>query len=322
MPDSFSRREFLHAASAVAVAAWPPTRISAAQQAPKPAPAAPSPEVIPYLHARSVVDFSRSELVERIPELKNLEFTDSQQALAELLATTGARVESFFRDFPNTSALEIVNHEREAPGNMGGEYSKKKYHYIITNPKDPKELAFEEYRTNLRDETVTTVEVEGAYLLTAGHASSPIYFHPRSQPGSVFRYLGRERTGRKAHAVAFAQNAEIAQTTGSINLVGTEVLLFVQGVAWINPETSQLLRMRLDLLTPRTDVGLEQHTTWVEFEEVRFDNASRTIWLPREVRIVIAWKGWKFTNRHGYSQYKLFSVESREGDKKIIIPKR
>ena len=80
--------------------------------------------------------------------------------------------------------------------------------------------------------------------------------------------------------------------------------------------------MRLDLLAPRTDVGLEQHTTWVEFEEVRFDSASRTLWLPHEVRIVIVCKGWRFANRHGYSQYRLFSVESRDGDKKIISPKR
>ncbi len=289
--------------------------------APKPAPAEVRPEVIPYLHARSVVDFSRQELVALMPELKTLEFTDSQQELATLLEKSGANVEAFFRDFPNTSALENVNYEREAPGRTDGQYLKRRYHYIITAPTSPDELAFEEFRTDLKDESLNPDELKGAYLLTSGHASSPIYFHPRARPGCAFRYLGRDRSGRRAHAVAFAQNAEVAQTTGSINLLGTEVLLYVQGVAWIDPDSFQILKMRLDLLVPRTDVGLEQHTTWIEFEEVRFDNASRTLWLPREVRILIVWKGWRFANRHGYSQYRLFSVESRDGDKQILRPK-
>lgn len=284
----------------------------------KPAPAPISPDIVPYLHARSVVDFPAGELVQRVPELKSVEFADTQEPLAGLLSRVGANVEAMFKDFPNTSALEIVNHERDSPGNTGGEYMKKRYHYMITNPTDPDGLVFDEYRTNLKDETIKTAELEGAYLLTAGHASSPLYFHPKASPGCVFRYLGRDKQGRRPHVVAFAQNPEIAQTTGSINLLGAEVLLYVQGISWIDPDNLQILKMRLDLLTPRRDVGLDQHTTWVEFEEVRFNNTSRTLWLPHEMRIMIAWKGWKFSNRHAYSQYRLFSVESQDGTKQII----
>jgi hypothetical protein len=287
-------------------------------QAPKPEPAPLSPELIPYLHARSVVDFPARELVERMPELKSTEFAAGQEPLADLLGRVGANVESLFRDFPNTSAMEVVNHEREAPGNRSGEYLKHRFHYMITTPTDPDGLMFEEYRTNIRDETLTMAELDGAYLLTTGHASSPMYFHPKASRGCVFRYLGRDKTPSRAHVIAFAQNPEIAQTTGSINLLGTEVLLLVQGIAWVDPDRFQILKMRLDLLVPRTDVGLQQHTTWIEFEEVHFDNVSRTVWLPREMRIVIAWKGWKFSNRHAYSQYRLFSVESRDGTKQII----
>jgi hypothetical protein len=121
-------------------------------------------------------------------------------------------------------------------------------------------------------------------------------------------------------AVAFAQDPELSPPRGYINLVGTEIAIMVQGLAWIDPDSHQILRMRLDLLVSRKDAGLDQHTTNIEFSEVRFGPDSRPLWLPREVRIVIACKGWKFQNRHAYSQYRLFTVESREGEKKIIRP--
>ena len=78
--------------------------------------------------------------------------------------------------------------------------------------------------------------------------------------------------------------------------------------------------MRSDLLTRRTDIGLEQHSTWIEFGEVRFGQSPRVFWLPSEVRVLVRFNGWKFENRHRYSQYRLFTVESQDGQKQLIHP--
>ena len=75
--------------------------------------------------------------------------------------------------------------------------------------------------------------------------------------------------------------------------------------------------MRSELLAPRSDAGLDQHTSIIDFSEFRFEGLSRTLWLPREVQLVLKFKGWKFSNRHRYSQYRLFAVESIDGAKKI-----
>jgi len=103
-------------------------------------------------------------------------------------------------------------------------------------------------------------------------------------------------------------------------MMGTQAAIMRQGVAWIDPDSFQIIRLRLDLLVRRTDIGLDQHTTKIEFNEVRFDRLSRTLWLPREVQVVIVWRGWRFANRHYYSQYRLFTVESREDSRRIVRP--
>ncbi len=279
-----------------------------------------SPDLMPYVHARSMINFSLRELIALMPELRNLEFTEDQRDLASMLQKVGDNVESFFKNFPNTTALERVDHEREEPGSRNEQYLQRRYHYVIAAGSDVNEVGFEEYRTSIRDELINPEELKGTYLMTSGHATSLIYFHSRHMKGCSFRYLGREKSGRRAHVIAFAQNPEIPQTTGSINLMGTQVTLLVQGAAWVDPDSYQILRMRLELLVPRTDVGLDRHTTKIELSEVRLSEANRTLWLPREVQVIISWRGWRLQNRHHYSQYRLFTVESQDGPKQIIHP--
>jgi hypothetical protein len=64
------------------------------------------PEIRPYLHSRSVVDFSRAQLIEFMPELRNLDFAQDQAPLSPILKKVGENVEVFFKNFPNTSSLE------------------------------------------------------------------------------------------------------------------------------------------------------------------------------------------------------------------------
>jgi hypothetical protein len=229
-------------------------------------------------------------------------------------------VEAFFQNYPNTSALEDVYQERQSPGGNTDEYLKRKFHYIISARTADDELGLEEYRTNLRHELFDPLELQGAYLLTSGHASSPLYFHPRLSAGCRFRYLGREKSGRKAHVILFAQNPEKTRTWGTINLLGNEAAILKQGAIWVDTESSRILRMRSDLLVPRPDIGLQQHTSIIVFTEVQFPSLSGTLWLPREVQLIVAFQGWTFRNRHRYSQYHLFSVETIEGPKQLKKP--
>ena len=281
-------------------------------------PPSMSKELIPYYHARTVVDFSIGELLQLIPELKQLEFATSQESLAPILGRVGENVEAFFRDYPNTSALEDVYQEREEPGGIQDPYLRRKFRYIISASSSDDEIGLEEYRTDLKNERLSFQELKGAYLLTSGHAAAPLYFHPKLSAGCRFRYLGRDTKAPEAHVIAFAQDPEKARAWGTIRLLGDEAAILQQGAVWVDPATAQILRMRLELLASRSDMGLEQHTTIVELNEVRFERLARSLWLPREVQLSIRFKGWKFKNRHRYSQYQLFSVSTIDGAKQVL----
>ena len=282
-------------------------------------PPSPIPnELLPYFHARTLMDFDTRELTEFMPELRNLEFAKSQDELPALLDRVGATVEAFFRDYPNTAAVEDVWQERQAPTGEIDQYLKKKYHYVITARSGMEELGLDEIRMNLRDELLDQEDLKRGYLLTTGHSSAPLYFHPRHRPACDFRLLGRANAPRQTIVIAFAQNPEKTQTWGTISLHEVEQPILEQGVIWIASDTFQIVRMRSDLLVKRPDIRLDQHTAVIDFAEVNFKTLPRSFWLPREVQIIVRFEGWRFQNRHRYSQYRLFSVESQDGPKKLV----
>jgi len=88
------------------------------------------------------------------------------------------------------------------------------------------------------------------------------------------------------------------------------VVVLVQGVAWIDSETFQVLQIKVWLLAPRTDIGLSSLTSTVEFYPVRPSGFERVLWLPREVTVTTNFRGIWFCNMHHYSNFKLFRVES------------
>ena len=91
----------------------------------------------------------------------------------------------------------------------------------------------------------------------------------------------------------------------------------MQGLVWIDPVTSQIVRMRTDLLEPDWRNGVASQTTESWFTEVRFEGLTRSFWLPRRVLVTMEYRQKIFRNEHSYSNYRLFSVSSFD---KIVKP--
>jgi hypothetical protein len=292
-------------------------------------------ELQPYVNARSVVNQPQAELVKQYPELKDVQFAQSQEELPLLLERVGEGVDAFFRDFVNTASTESINQEMEIPQAVRRpltsvrqetwvrQTSHPSFHhrcnYLIVAQRDKNGIALEEYRTNGKGERI---ELTSSYLLTSGFAATPLFFHPRYQTGSLFRYLGREVKGHRLQILAFAQRPENPELVGHLHLTAWPALLLNQGMAWVEPDTYQIVRIRTDILAPRPDMLLERLTSEIELAEVLFDRAPRPLWLPHKVTVTVEWQHTIYRTSHSYSDYKLFSVETREDKKEIVSPRR
>ncbi len=262
----------------------------------------------------SVVDQPLPELLQSLPELKGLQPSEEQAQLGVILKKVGQNVAAFFKGFPNTSSREQVRMERlHRDGKVADVHSQDFQYLVLARLQKSSEPSFEEYRTNPSSSTGGQAGFGGRFMVTQGFASAALHLHPLFQRGSRFRYLGRQAAaGRDSLVVAFAQRPETAQILESFRIGDVGNVVLIQGLVWVDASSYQIERMRTDLLKPLPGIRLDRQTTDINFTEVTFTEVKSDLWLPREVAVTVAWNGRVFRNRHTYSDFRLFNVDSRQ----------
>ena len=268
-----------------------------------------------YQEAHPYVDWPTQELIKAVPKLKGLEPAPDQDALPTILKKTGENVDSFFHNFVATTAQERIHQAASIPRGRWMDLSDSNYqegYYVVLMISRGGQDQFDEYRTDLKGKTAEGGGSRQGFLLTRGFAGTEVYLHPSRQRESTFRYLGRQaKAGQPCDVIAFAQRVgqatPIGFTTSSVSAP-----LLEQGVVWIDSATHQILRMQTDLLAPLTQIGLMSSRAEIEYAPVHFATLDRTLWLPTEVKVVVNFRGAIYTNRHQYSDWRLFNVETKE----------
>lgn len=258
------------------------------------------------------VDMPPDQLVRRVPGLKKLSPAASQQPLAPLLQKVGRNVAALVRNFPNVTSREEVLEQRLSGAGGVHDESYQEFRYLSLPRNDKGDVGFVEYRTDSKMRPAEPKGLYNGYLVTKGFVSLPLYFYPEYQALSRFRYLGSEVTDkRKTEVLAFAQTPS-AKVGEEFSFNGRSVHVLTQGLAWIDPTDDQIIRLRMDLLAPVAEIGLRSQTTQIKFATVRFSGAALRLWLPREVEVETEWCGTFFRNVHSYSDFKLFTVDTRQ----------
>jgi len=267
---------------------------------------------------RPVVDMSREELLLAYPEqMRGLDFGDPPPDFSSFLASTGEKVEAFFKDLPKILSREQVRFERLDSGGKLQDSTTRTYYYSFSPDKTG--AYWEEARTETSGRPIESTKIFG-FSLAPGRTGMTAFLHPRHQPHCRFRFLGTQKVdAAEASVIAFAQKPEDRDYLGYyLNETMVEPLpVLYQGFVWVDPATHQIVRMQIDLLEPRSDVGLTRQTSEIWFSEVRFKSSPEPFWVPREVLITTTAFGFTYRNRHRYSDYQIFTVSVEE---KITLP--
>jgi uncharacterized protein (DUF433 family) len=265
-------------------------------------------EINIYQHAETLIDWSPSQ-IHGSPFLRDVRLTESQDQLPTVLEHVGQTVTLLFHDFPQVACDEEVNFETESASQ--GATMLQKFRYIVIPQPLGGAPAFEEYRTDLKGNPFDASGFHSLFIITYDFASTCLYLSPADQRDSRFRYFGIQKIRkRECHVVGFAQEPERAHRGGKFRAQGKSVVMLLQGLAWIDSESFQVLRIKTWLLAPRTDVGLSSLTSTVDFSPVRPTGSDKALWLPRDVTVEAIDQGIRARNTHHYSNFKLFRVES------------
>jgi tetratricopeptide (TPR) repeat protein len=262
------------------------------------------------------VDYLHSPPIANLPDF---EPATDQAPLPAILEAVGNNVSELFANLPNISSVEDVHQEMLNRKGKTVSARKYKYRYLLTAPDKRWGLSITEYRADFQGHETSQLGVSDNYMLTSGFVSTPLVFYPPYQAGSIFRLLGRQKlNGRTTFVVAYAQQPAKARNYGSFQQGNGVTVIYSQGMAWIDSENYQIIRLTTDLLRPAPLVRLNKITTEIGFSGVQFKKPARTFWLPDNVMVTLDWNGRHLRNNHTYSDFLVFNVDSSE---KIAAPK-
>jgi hypothetical protein len=254
-----------------------------------------------------------------VTNLPDFEPAKDQSELAPVLDTMGKNVELLFANIPNVCSIERVLQERLTRKGTTTSQQHFDYRYLMTSEQLIWGPAVDEHRADVRGHETAQSGASENYMLTSGFVSAPLVFHPAYQAGSTFRLLGVQKLhGRRTYLLAYAQEPGKTHIFGSFQLGKTVSLTYSQGMAWIDAENYQIVRLVTDLLRPAPLMRLERVNTEIEFSEVQFKKQGTYFWLPADVTVTLDWNGNRLRNRHSYSEFLISDVDSSQ---KIKMPK-
>ena len=261
---------------------------------------------------KTYVDLTPDELAKEVHELKHLTSADSQTMLPMILRRVGDTVVDFYGSFSDTTCSERIISTVDIPqGKLPLRYDAE-FNYVAMVRPGQKKALLQEFRT---DSKGALVNLQGT-IATSGFVALLGHFHPAYQEDSRFRYLGREPVkGQNTYVIAFAQRPGKARQAARVTYDDKTGVVLVQGVAWIDPVSFRILRLRTDIQQPELNVGLRRETTEVVYSQVTFKQGLKTLWLPREVNVDGQLQQYVFSNQHRYSHYRLFHVQAGEKQK-------
>jgi len=293
-----------------------PQQPAAPAPAPEPLQKLTPSEIKIYKSAQTLIDWTPRQ-IHGCPFLHNLRAAESQDQLSMVLEHVGQMGTVMFQDFPRISCDEEVSsawnptNASAAFENMHYTPKHRLFRYIVLPRPVGNVLAFEEYRTDSSGNPLDASSLRNLFMVTSDFASTWLYLSAGDQRGSRFRYFGTQTMrNRECHVVGFAQDPDRVPSVGILRIGDASGALLVQGLAWIDSQTSQILRIITWLLAPRTDVGLSSQTSTVDFYPVQPSGSERVFWLPRDVVVEAVYRGMWARNTHHYSNFKLFRVES------------
>lgn len=252
-------------------------------------------------------------------QLNGLDPAKNQSELKPVLAAVGKNVAALFRDFQSTSSLEEIHQEKLGRNGKVSDSIEGRFRYLCLMPPNPAVPGFTEYRQNIEADDGPPAGLAQGYMLTSGFASAALIFDPDFQSGSQFRYLGRQKMdGHETNVVAFAQIPMKAELVGKFSNGNESAPTFEQGLAWIDTQTGQIVRLQTALLKPLPELRLTEESTQIDYQKVRFTKLAQAFWLPKEVTVTVDWRGKRLRNEHQYSDFRLFNVANNE---KVAKPK-
>jgi hypothetical protein len=257
------------------------------------------PPILPDLE----VDLGRPPI---LPEIEALAPISSSCEIGTVLPHVTSHVREFVENVNRFTAREALERERLTRDGKIREQYRSHSNYVAAIENRDGFFVVEEYR----NQTSGDVSVKGTISANIAPALE-LVFHPNHIDEYAMTCEGPlDWDGRQTWRIRFEQRLDRPATISSFVANHKVFTVLMKGSAWVDTHSFQLVHLEADLLSPISDIRLESLHQTVDYGPVTFAQRKTTLWLPTQADITADFQGKLLVERHKYSSFQLFSVDT------------
>ena len=216
------------------------------------------------------------------------------------------QVVAYIAKLADLHCTEDVLQEKLKPSGGTELSSKSQYDYFLYMQGNSYDFQLSESRL----EVGTQKPARQPLLLTNGFSTLLLVFHPYYRNAFEFTAGPAENLdGRSVIPVHFA-HVRGARTPAALALRGREFPLELEGTAWLDASSGQVVRMDAGLEHEMTDVGMKSLRIRVDY--MPSPKVSDRFMVPARAVVELQTPRQHWRNTHTFRNYKLFSTEANE----------
>jgi hypothetical protein len=223
-----------------------------------------------------------------------------------ILDRLGESAELFWKGFPAVTCDETVSQVKLGTRGQVLYSEQTVFDYLISMNFEANDIAVQESRV-LKKKAGTSKNLP--LLVSNGFPTLLLVFHPYYRESFDYDQQSDEVVdGRNLLRIHF-RHIRGARPTCALQLSGRDYPLDIEGIAWVEPDSMSVVRIKAGLVAPMDDVGLKALSTDVRYNRFRFA-AAASQWLPVTATVEVETASQHWRNSHQFSNYKRFSVDS------------
>jgi VWFA-related protein len=227
--------------------------------------------------------------------------------IEEVLPKVATHIKEFVESMNQFTATEVLERDRLDRNWKPKVQVRSKSNYVVTI----RNLGSEGYDVSeFRNDTEGVGSFEGD-LAASGAPALALIFHPTHLEEFDMTCDGPVNwQGRDTWKIHFRQRTDRPSNISSFSVGHKEFSLLLKGTAWIDAANYQLLHLETDLLQPIPEEKLDMLHQSINYSGVAFATRHTTLWLPQVAEITAEFGGQRFRDRHTFSEFRLFAVDT------------
>lgn len=228
------------------------------------------------------------------------------------------QITSYLTQLADLHCTETVTQEKLDAKDHVQASERAKFDYLIMINGTSDEFQLNESRVAAKDNRESSTQLP--MLVTNGVSTILLVFHPYYRDNFTFE-AGPEETvnGQPAIPIHFEHIAG-RRSPAALALRGRIFPLEIQGTAWLDTRTGNVVKVESTLMNDMSDVGLRSLKMLVDYKNITVPGTHTATALPAMAVVDVTTPRQHWRNTHAFTDYKSFSTDAQQDTNVKVHP--